>query len=202
MPPQNPVSPQVPQPPQQYQPQVVIRENPSIQTRVQNWAAGVFVASVAVLTAVSILGIWKVFDRDVIEKSLETLGLLALVSFVVIVAARYVGSATASAVPPPPNPAFRATRNITLVTLIGSAVLLAFLGVLAIWDIIADEQVVYKAISSLALIGFSSFVIVLICLERERGAFWQKHSKSISGWSILGVLIGVWVFIALIGSLF
>jgi hypothetical protein len=135
---------------------------------IQNAAAGLFIACVVILTAISVLGVWDVFTGDVITKSFETLGLLAIVSIVVIAASRWIGDPMAAVAPYTPNPAFRAIRNITLITLIVSSTLLALLGVLAIWDVINDSSTVNKSLSSLAIIAFSSLIIVMVCREREQ----------------------------------
>ncbi|MFA6502871.1 MAG: hypothetical protein WCT45_01265 [Candidatus Paceibacterota bacterium] len=140
----------------------------STKTLVQNSAAGIFIACVVVLTAISILGVWDIFSGDVITKSFETLGLLAFAAVVVIVASRYVGDPSAATAPVAPQPAFRAIRNITLATLIGSSALLALLGVLAIWDLVSDSSIINRSISSLGIIAFSSLIIVTICFEREQ----------------------------------
>jgi len=168
--------------------------NNSVKTAVQNIASGLFIFCVFVLTVVSILGVWDIFSSDVITKSFETLGLLAFVSVVVIVASRFVGDPVAAAEAPMPNPGFRATRNVTLTTLIVSSVLLAFLGVLAIWDVITSTDILHKSLSSLGIVAFSSFIVVIICLEREQIPFWKKHSKGISGGGVVVAIILIWLF--------
>lgn len=176
-------------------------QSTTLKTRIEDTAIGVFIGSVFLLTIVSVLGIWEVFHGNVMEKSLETMGLLAIVSLVVLVAARYVGSPEEQSAVPVPRPAYRATRNITLATLIVSAALLAFVGVLSIWDVITDREVLEKSVASLALIAFSSFVIVLTCLHKEQNPFWKQHKKSISGWSVFGFVVLAWVFLAFIGAI-
>lgn len=162
---------------------------------IQNLAAQFFILCVVVLTAISILGVWDVFGGDVIVKSFETLGILALVAVVILVAGRFVGTASTEGSPLPevPNPVFREIRNITLITLIASVVILAFLGVLTIWDIITDTSVLHRSISSMMLLAFSSFVIVVVCLEREKNAVWQKRSSELSIGLIVGAVLLSWV---------
>jgi uncharacterized membrane protein YidH (DUF202 family) len=100
-------------------------------------------------------------------KSFETIGLLGIVALIVIAAGRVIETKQADGMLPLPNPAFSALRHLTVVVLILCAVLLALLGILAIWDVIADKDTLYKSIGSLAIITFSSFIIVITCLDRE-----------------------------------
>lgn len=162
----------------------------SIKTLIQNIAAGFFIACVLVLTIVSILGIWSIFSNDVIAKSFETLGILALVAIIVIVASKFVGDPSAEAEPAMPSHGYRSIRNSTLVTLIVSSTLLAFLGVLSIWDVITSTDILHKSLSSLSIIAFSSLIIVMVCLEREQNSFWKKHGREMTGGSvILGIVL-------------
>lgn len=169
----------------------------SMKGVVQNVAAGLFIACVTVLSAISIMGVWKIFSSDVITKSFETLGLLAFVAVVVIVASKFVGDPSVVA-EPIPRPGYRAMRNITLATLIGSSSLLALLGVLSIWDVITDKDILNKSLSSLAIIAFSSFIIVLICLEREQNPFWKKRGGQVSGGAVVVAIIFIWLMFALL----
>jgi hypothetical protein len=157
-----------------------------------NGAAGLFIGCVAILTAISILGVWNVFGRDVITKSFETLGLLAAVAIIVVIAGKFIGDPTDTTTPAP-SPLFHSIRNLTLVILIASAALLAFLGVLAIWDVVTDKAVLGKALSSLAILAFSSFVIVMVALEREQSLLWQKRHREISGGAVLAFFVLLWV---------
>ncbi len=95
------------------------------------------------------------------------------------------------------NPSFRATRNITLVTLIVSATLLAFFGVLSIWDVITDKDVLHKILSSLAIVAFSSYIVVLVCLEREQNPFWKKRGSQMSGAGVIVAIVFLWLMFAL-----
>lgn len=169
----------------------------SMKDVVQNVAAGLFIGCVTVLTAISILGVWKIFSTDVITKSFETLGLLAFVAVVVIVASKFVGDPSV-VTEPIPRPGYRAMRNITLATLIGSSSLLALLGVLSIWDVITDKNILNKSLSSLAIIAFSSFIIVMVCLEREQNPFWKKRGGQVSGGAVVVVIIFIWLMFALL----
>lgn len=173
----------------------------SLKTTIQNVASGLFISCVAILTVVAILGVWKVFSGDVISKSFETLGLLAVVAVIVIVASRFVGDPSV-ATEPEPRPGYRAIRNSTLASLIVSSALLAFLGVLSIWDVITDRLLMEKLLTTLGIIAFSSFIIVLVCLEREQNQFWKKHAKGLSGGSIIGMIIFVWLLFSLARFIF
>lgn len=188
MPPTNPV-------PNPYTPQVQITESRggSVKTVIQNAAAGVFIACVVVLTAISVFGVWDIFSGDVIMKSFETLGLLALVAIVVIVASNFVGDPGAANVVAVPNPGFRIMRNVTLTTLIASSTFLALLGVMSIWELISDQKVLGKSLSSLAIVAFASLIIVLLCLEREKSPLWEKRSAEISGGAIIAAIVFIYI---------
>ncbi|MDB5194997.1 MAG: hypothetical protein JWO84_181 [Parcubacteria group bacterium] len=139
---------------------------------IQNISAAIFIGSIALLSFVSVLGVWDVFSNEVITKSFLTIGLLAIVAVVIIIAGRYVDKTPTSPgmdppLPPPGAAAFRSIRQIMLGVLIVSAALLALLGVLAIWDVISDKTAMYKSLASLAILGFSSLITVMVCLERE-----------------------------------
>jgi hypothetical protein len=84
---------------------------------------------------------------------------------------------------------------VTLGALIASASLLALLGVLSIWEVMSSE-VLTKSLSSIGVIAFSSFVIVMICLEKEKYEF--THKK-MSGWTIFFLIMLAYTFL---GSLF
>lgn len=169
----------------------------SLVKAVQDIAAGLFIACVALLTAVSVLGVWELFDGDVIEKSFATLGLLALVAMIVIGAGKFVGDPSV-VLEPVPRPGYRATRNITLTSLIVSSSLLALLGVLSIWDVITDTKIIHKSLTTLGIIAFSSLIIVMVCLEREQNQFWRKYAKGkFSGGSIIGFIILGWLVLSL-----
>ena len=163
---------------------------------IQNSAAGFFIVAVVILSFVAILGVWDFFSSDVITKSFETLGLLAMVALVVMVASKFVGDPTDPTTIVVANPLFRAMRNITLGTLIVSSAFLALLGVMAIWDVITDHQVLAKSLSSLAILAFASLVIVITCLDREGSEFWEKRGKEISGGAIFVAIILVWIMAA------
>lgn len=170
----------------------------SFKSSLLNTAAGLFIFCTIGLTAISILGVWDVLDGDVITKSFSTLGLLAVVAIIVIFAGRFIDSPTPEATIVAPHPLFHSLRNLTLTILIISAALLAFLGVLAIWEVIDDISTLYKSLSSLAILAFSSLIIVMVCLEREQNAFWQKRAREMTGGSILLGIILIWLLFAFI----
>ena len=151
--------------------------------KIQNIAAYIFIGSLIILTAVSMLGIWNFFNTDVIAKSSETLGLLAVVAIIVMVAGRFVDtkSEDPSAVPEVPDPAFKSIRRIILVVLIVGASILAIVGVLTIWDVFADRAILAKSFGSLVIMAFSSFIIVLTCLDRENSTVLHKKNPNSPG---------------------
>jgi len=162
-------------------------------------AAFAFVLALAILTGVCVLGVWEFFSNDVIWKSFETVGLLALVAVIIIVASRFLGFGGTSSSSLIPNPVFSSLRRITLGVLIASAALLAFVGVLTIWDVIPDAEVLYKAIGSLAVLAFGAFLMVVTCMERENNPLLKSQSVSVGG--VITALILLYLIFAF-GGLF
>ncbi len=167
---------------------------------IQNSAALLFIAAVVILSVVSVLGIWDFFSKDVIAKSFQTLGLLSIVAMVVIVAGRFVGGPADPTVITVPDPIFTTIRRVTVNVLIVASVLLAFLGVCAIWEVISDREIVYKSLSSLGILAFSAFIIVMTSLEREDSPILKRAGKS-SAKGVLGTILIVYLIFVLLGAL-
>lgn len=169
---------------------------------IQNSVSLFFVVAVAILSVVSVFGIWDIFGRDVIGKSFQTLGLLAVVAVVIMIAGKFVnnGSDPAQVVEVLPNPIFKSIRKATLAILIVSAALLALLGVCAIWELITDKSIIYKSMSSLGVLAFSSFVIVMTCLEREGNKVLGSGKKSPIG--SIATLVFIIYILFVFGALF
>src|SRR3989344_1809657 len=159
--------------------------------KIENFAAFVFIIAVGVLSIIAMLGVWDLFSKDVITKSFETLGLLALVAIIVMVAGKFIegrSQQSSTVIPADTNPAFKVIRQITLTILIVSVSFLAILGVLAIWEIIKDKDVLYKSLSSVGILAFGSLVITMTSLEREGNNFMKREGKSFS-WSTVVLII-------------
>ena len=164
---------------------------------IQDSAAFLFVIATAILTGICVLGVWNFFSHDVIYKSFETVGLLALVAVVVVIASRFLGAGGIATVPPPPNPVFTILRKMTLTILIVSAALMAFLGVLAIWDVISDKDVLFKSVGSLAVLAFGTFLMVATCMERENNPLLKQSGVSIGG--VIGGLVLLYIIFVFSG---
>jgi hypothetical protein len=180
--------------------------------KVADFSAFFFIVSVVILSIVSILGVWNIFGEDVISKSFQTLGLLAGVSLVVIVASRFMnnhhvtsdgmGAPTeiGASIPPPANivQLFSSIRHMTIVLLIMSVVFMTLFGVLSIWEVFSKE-VMTKSISSISILGFMSFIIVMTCLEREDHKLIKNkmNDQSVAGVVIIFVFLGWWFFSSL-----
>ncbi len=170
--------------------------------KLQNVAAFLFIICVVVLSVVSILGVWDIFGSDVITKSFQTLGLLAGVSVIIMIAGRFTDShhealqanalgTLEPAVVPEINPAFTKIRYATVATLVTSIGILALLGVLSIWEVM-EGTVLTKSVSSIGIAAFASFIIVVTCLEREHHKILQQ--KFSGGAILLLILIG-WILL-------
>ncbi|MDB5194434.1 MAG: hypothetical protein JWN50_448 [Parcubacteria group bacterium] len=168
--------------------------------KLQNGSAFFFIIAVVVLSAISIMGVWNIFSHDVITKSFETLGLLAGVSVLIMVAGRFVDSKEESAlvmgpdgqttVVPDINPTFTSIRHLTVGLLVVSVSILALLGIMAIWEVLAGD-VLSKSVSSIVILAFASLIITITCLDRERH---KLLNQKISGGVVLVVAILAWIF--------
>ncbi len=158
----------------------------------QDFAAGFFIVAIAILSVISILGVWRVFGGDVIMKSFSTLGLLAVVAIALIVAGRYFDKSEAGGITSA-APVFKSIRQITLGVLIVAAAGFALLGVMAIWEVIAEKETLYRALASLGIIGFGAFVSVMVCLEREN----NHAARQSMGPLILVLFLVAWLLLSI-----
>ena len=167
-----------------------------------------FILCVFVLTVVSILGVWDVFGDDVVTKSLQTIGLLAVVSLIVMAAIQFIdshkrpdqnisdnGLNNVFQSSTSPMPIFSVVRHTSIVFLIISTVLLAFCGVLSIWDVVTGD-VLQKSLSSIGIIIFSSSIITLACLNREGRKIGNFPVSS--GWAIFAIIAVIWIIYRII----
>ena len=83
--------------------------------------------------------------------------------------------------------------QITLTILIISVSLLAILGVLAIWEVIKDKDVLFKSLSSVGIIAFGAFIITVTSLEREGNNFLNQKGKSFSAGTIVLIIFLVYL---------
>ena len=158
---------------------------------IQDTAAFFFIVAVIILSAVSIFGVWDIFDGDVVGKSFMTLGLLSVIAIIILAAGKFIDNKSEAQAIVPPNPAFGSLRRIMLGVLIVSASLLALVGVLVIWDVIGEAKILWKSLGSIAIIAFSSFLIVMTCREREMVMTVDGHKRNVSLGAIISlVLVG------------
>lgn len=61
---------------------------------------------------------------------------------------------------------FHAIRKIAVAVLVVAIASFAFLAILSIWEVLSEDDV-YKSLTSMAIIAFAGFLVVLISLERE-----------------------------------
>lgn len=159
---------------------------------IQDTAAFLFIAALGVLTVVSVLGVWDFFARDVIFKSFQTLGLVALIAVVVLSAGKYIGGLEGGVIIAP-NPLFQVIRRGTLGLLIIFATLIALLGVMTIWEVIANTDVLYRSLSTLAILAFASFITVVVCMERENHSMIKERKSEFSLGTVILVLVFGWM---------
>ena len=165
----------------------------------QDGAAFLFIGAIAVLSFVSLLGVWDFFGTDVIQKSYETIGLLAVAAIITIVAAHFIESRQqAEGVIVIQNPLFAPIRRATLMFLIAAASVLAIVGVLAIWDIIRDATISQKVFSSITILAFSAFAIVLACFERE-GKIRKEYGLGRSIAAVIALLVVGYLYFSFTG---
>jgi len=130
-------------------------------------AASFFAISVSILSIISVMGVWDVFGEDVIWKSFKTLGLLAFAAVIVLAAGDHIGLKAIPDSNELPNPLWGQIRKLTLSILIVAISLLALLGILSIWEIIKDKDVLWKSVSSLIILAFGALIIVATCRQME-----------------------------------
>lgn len=155
----------------------------SLYKKLADGAAFALIQFILILTAVSLLAIWEYLGKDILQKSFYSVAFISIFAIVIIVAEKFLAHdapVAPTAQIPPTDPAaitvqtgiqessvFTAIRRMSVIILIISATVLAFVGLLAIWDIFPKE-LTYKSTSSLAVLAFSSFLNVMICLQREK----------------------------------
>jgi len=167
--------------------------------KVADVAAYIFIASVLVLSIVAIFGIWDMVSDDVIGKSFQSIGLLAVVTIIVLIADGFLdkkedlivtNNGSISVVRN--KETFKVLRNMTLAVLITSVAVLALIGVLAIWDVIQGDNI-GKSLGSIGVIAFSSLIIVLISLNREGhpALVGGKGNRISGGLAVLLIILGI-----------
>ncbi len=121
----------------------------------------------------AILGVWDFLDGDVIDKSFQTVALLAFVTIVLVASARFMDAKKGDSTDPQvlaeitqSKAMFANIRHITLSIFIGALGILALLGVLSIWEVVGGD-VMSKSLSSIAVLGFSALIVLIACLLRE-----------------------------------
>lgn len=137
--------------------------------KLANWAAYFFIVTTFILTIISVAGIWKILSEDVIWKSFQSIGLVAIACFVVILAEGFsTNKPSEEEVTEFKDTVliFEAIRKFAGAVLIISVSLCVFLGLLSIWEVMSSD-VLYKSLSSLASIGFFSLITMITCKDRE-----------------------------------
>ncbi|MEK7480759.1 MAG: hypothetical protein AAB604_01490 [Patescibacteria group bacterium] len=90
---------------------------------------------------------------------------------------------------------FATIRKIAIAFLIISIGAFAFFGILSIWEVI-EKQDVFKSLTSMGIISFASFLIILIAMERE-GKLWHLTAKNGTQFSVGRVIaaLGIVMFV-------
>lgn len=84
---------------------------------------------------------------------------------------------------------FTAIRKAAIAILVISIGALAFLGILSIWEVL-EQQDVYKSLTSMGIISFASFLVILVAMERE-GKLWQYATREVGSSFSVGRVIGI-----------
>lgn len=171
--------------------------------KIQDSAALFFIGAVVLLSILAILGIWDVLAQDVLMKSFQTIGLLAVAALIISGAAQAIDSrkeTVPGAIPEVANPLFGVLRHMTVAVLIVSVSLLALLGILAIWDVLSGE-VTEKSLASMALLVFSSLVIIVTCANREGNNALPGGKKLSTGMTVVIIILAIWLVPMLLGMM-
>lgn len=180
--------------------------------KIADMFALVFIGLVALMSLVAIMGIWEMLGGDVIIKAFATMGLLAGVALIVLIAEKFVdgnahvspehitesGYAPSIVSPVTSNPRFTSIRSVTVAMLIVSVVLLALLGVMAIWEVLRGDAL-EKSLASIAVLAFGSFIITMVCLNREHSPL--LRNRAVSGGSVVVVIIVMYFMFALLSMI-
>jgi hypothetical protein len=173
--------------------------------------AYIFIAALALLTIITIFGIWDFISKDVISKSFQSIGLLALVSIIILIADNFldkerteskiiIDPQTGNEMVVSGNLSFQVIRNSSIVILIISAVFLALIAVLSIWEIL-NETILSKSVSTIGVIAFSTLIAVVTCLNRENHPILKKQSVS----PLIGagfLILGLWFLSIILSEIF
>ncbi len=138
-------------------------------TKFANGAAYFFIFTSFVLTVISAAGIWNVFTEDVVWKSFQSIGLIALACVIILAVDGFSAKKSLSQEEVSETEGsikgFGFFHTIAVTILITSVAVCVFLGLLSIWDIVKGD-VLYKSLSSIATIGFFSLLTVIVCNKR------------------------------------
>ncbi len=170
--------------------------------KIQDLTALTFIFCTGLLATIAVLGVWAVFTEDVIGKSFSSVSLLSAVAVIVLVADRFLdvrkhgklaSAATMSRhTPGKASPVFTIFRQVTVIVLVGLVSLGAFIGIMAIWDVVSGEMV-YRWLATIAIGSFAAAMIVMTCLERENHKILHYTVGQSSGMGL-----GMSVFVALL----
>jgi hypothetical protein len=162
--------------------------------KIANVAGYLFILSVAILTVVAILGVWDFATDETVWKAFQTIGLLGIVTLIVLFAERFIDrnpnldNSNTIAVE-----RFKAIRHFTVILLIVAIALLALFGVMSIWEIL-DEDVSSKALSSIGIVAFSAFLMIITSLNRENHKLLRRpegHRTSVESIILLLIIVAV-----------
>lgn len=165
---------------------------------IQDIAAFIFIAAIAILSVVSVFGVWEIFEKDVIKKSFQTFGLLTAATAAIMIAGRFLeGRAKQEGVAKPdlPSPVFQTIRQGTITLFVVAVAILALVGALAIWELIEVKEALFRSLSSLTILAFGAFVIVVTSLERENKNKQILWGQILWGQKTINPGIVVWLII-------
>lgn len=135
--------------------------------KLQDWTAFVFVGATAVLSVTSVLGVWDIFSDTSLLKSFETFGLLAFACVIILAIGAFIEARSTEIQSAAINPIFKSIRKTVVSILVVGVALLALVGVLAIWNVLSGNDILFKSLASLVIIAFAGFVILITCFARE-----------------------------------
>lgn len=178
-----------------------------MKNKLKEGASLLFMLCVTILTGISILAIWDLLPEDVIGKSMATMGIIALALLLVVFAGGFfrrgeeVSAGAEQLTPFETNPIFPFIRKTSVTFIIASVVLLALFGIMSIWEVFPRETL-FKSLSSIALIAFSFFIMVLTCMVNEKGKLSGVDSEGKTGsqsqsagvYLFLGIVLLAWIF--------
>ncbi len=175
--------------------------------KIKDFISHFFILATIFLTIISVYAIWADNAKDLLVKSFSTVALVLFVGTVIAISSRYMHSNEELSAHVEDEQAelsslevFKVIRKMTVSLLIGFSTLLAFIGVLSIWEFIKDKSVLDKVLASISCLIFSSIIIIAVCVLRSKRDSFGDSVKNMTPFDV-GKVILVALFVVWFGAI-